>query len=137
MKEENSQNELLNSVEFLFAKPCFQGHYMYAMDDLDSMSVIDKDSLKNILVQLKCYDFVKTNYLLDRNLPLFFNAKEKKIEEFQDINELDEKTLKKMLHDELNLNSKLQEKSIYEKFFGKDSEFYKNKFEEMLNYERN
>jgi len=137
MKEENSQNELLNSVEFLFAKPCFQGHYMYAMDDLDSMSVIDKDSLKNLLVQLKCYDFVKTNYLLDRNLPLFFNAKEKKIEEFQDINELDEKTLKKMLHDELNLNSKLQEKSIYEKFFGKDSEFYKNKFEEMLNYERN
>lgn len=110
---------------------------MYAMDDLDSMSVIDKDSLKNLLVQLKCYDFVKTNYLLDRNLPLFFNAKEKKIEEFQDINELDEKTLKKMLHDELNLNSKLQEKSIYEKFFGKDSEFYKNKFEEMLNYERN
>ena len=82
MKEENSQNELLNSVEFLFAKPCFQGHYMYAMDDLDSMSVIDKDSLKNLLVQLKCYDFVKTNYLLDRNLPLFFNAKEKKIEEF-------------------------------------------------------
>ena len=137
MKEENSQNELLNSVEFLFAKPCFQGHYMYAMDDLDSMSVIDKDSLKNLLVQLKCYDFVKTNYLLDRNLPLFFNAKEKKIEEFQDINELDEKTLKKMLHDELNLNSKPQEKSIYEKFFGKDSEFYKNKFEEMLNYERN
>ena len=134
MKEENSQNELFNSVEFLFAKPCFQGHYMYAMDDLDSMSVIDKDSLKNLLVQLKCYDFIKTNYLLDRNLPLFFNAKEKRFEDFQDINELDEKTLKKMLHEELNSNSKPQERTVYERFFGKDSDFYKNNFEEMLNY---
>ena len=82
METEKQPNELFNSVEFLFAKPCYQGHYMYALDDLESMSIIDKDSLKQLLIQLKCYDFVRTNYLLDRNLPIFFNAKEKRIEEF-------------------------------------------------------
>ena len=77
METEKQPNELFNSVEFLFAKPYYQGYYMYSLDNLESMSVIDKDSLRQLLVQLKCYDFMRTNYLLDRNLPIFFNAKEK------------------------------------------------------------
>ena len=135
METEKQPNELFNSVEFLFAKPCYQGHYMYALDDLESMSIIDKDSLKQLLIQLKCYDFVRTNYLLDRNLPIFFNAKEKRIEEFEDINELDSATIKKMIHEELAVNAITQQKSNYERFFGKDSKLYKQNFnEEMLNY---
>ena len=139
METEKLQNEqLFNSVEFLFAKPCYQGHYMYALDNLDSMSVIDKDSLRHLLVQLKCYDFVKTNYLLDRNLPIFFNAKEKRIEEFEDIGELDSATIKKMIHEELMINAVPQEKSNYERFFGQNSKFYTQNFnEEMLNYGNN
>ena len=135
METEKQPNELFNSVEFLFAKPCYQGHYMYALDDLESMSIIDKDSLKQLLIQLKCYDFVRTNYLLDRNLPIFFNAKEKRIEEFEDINELDSATIKKMIHEELAVNAIPQQKSTDERFFGKDSKLYKQNFnEEMLNY---
>ena len=135
METEKQPNELFNSVEFLFAKPCYQGHYMYALDDLESMSIIDKDSLKQLLIQLKCYDFVRTNYLLNRNLPIFFNAKEKRIEEFEDINELDSATIKKMIHEELAVNAIPQQKSNYERFFGKDSKLYKQNFnEEMLNY---
>ena len=135
METEKQSNELFNSVEFLFAKPCYQGHYMYALDNLESMSVIDKDSLRQLLIQLKCYDFVRTNYLLDRNLPIFFNAKEKRIEEFEDINELDSATIKKMIHEELAVNAIPQQKSNYERFFGKDSKLYKQNFnEEMLNY---
>ena len=135
METEKQPNELFNSVEFLCAKPCYQGHYMYALDDLESMSIIDKDSLKQLLIQLKCYDFVRTNYLLDRNLPIFFNAKEKRIEEFEDINELDSATIKKMIHEELAVNAIPQQKSNYERFFGKDSKLYKQNFnEEMLNY---
>ena len=135
METEKQPNELFNSVEFLFAKPCYQGHYMYALDDLESMSIIDKDSLKQLLIQLKCYDFVRTNYLLDRNLPIFFNAKEKRIEEFEDINELNSATIKKMIHEELAVNAISQQKSNYERFFGKDSKLYKQNFnEEMLNY---
>ena len=138
METEKQPNELFNSVEFLFAKPCYQGHYMYALDDLESMSIIDKDSLKQLLIQLKCYDFVRTNYLLDRNLPIFFNAKEKRIEEFEDINELDSATIKKMIHEELAVNAIPQQKSNYERFFGKDSKLYKQNFnEEMLNYGNN
>ena len=111
---------------------------MYALDNLDSMSVIDKDSLRHLLVQLKCYDFVKTNYLLDRNLPIFFNAKEKRIEEFEDIGELDSATIKKMIHEELMINAVPQEKSNYERFFGQNSKFYTQNFnEEMLNYGNN
>ena len=116
METEKQPNELFNSVEFLFAKPCYQGHYMYALDNLESMSVIDKDSLRQLLIQLKCYDFVRTNYLLDRNLPIFFNAKEKRIEEFEDINELDSATIKKMIHEELAVNAIPQQKSNYERF---------------------
>ena len=139
METEKLQNEqLFNYVEFLFAKPCYQGHYMYALDNLDSMSVIDKDSLRHLLVQLKCYDFVKTNYLLDRNLPIFFNAKEKRIEEFEDIGELYSATIKKMIHEELMINAVPQEKSNYERFFGQNSKFYTQNFnEEMLNYGNN
>ena len=138
METEKQPNELFNSVEFLFAKPCYQGHYMYALDDLESMSVIDKDSLKQLLIQLKCYDFVRTNYLLNRNLPIFFNAKEKRIEEFEDINELNSATIKKMIHEELAVNAIPQQKSNYERFFGKDSKLYKQNFnEEMLNYDNN
>ena len=138
METEKQSNELFNSVEFLFAKPCYQGHYMYALDDLESMSVIDKDSLRQLLIQLKCYDFVRTNYLLDRNLPIFFNAKEKRIEEFEDINELDSATIKKMIHEELAINAIPQQKSNYERFFGKDSKLYQQNFnEEMLNYGNN
>ena len=111
---------------------------MYALDDLESMSVIDKDSLKQLLIQLKCYDFVRTNYLLNRNLPIFFNAKEKRIEEFEDINELDSATIKKMIHEELAINAIPQQKSNYERFFGKDSKLYQQNFnEEMLNYGNN
>ena len=135
METEKQSNELFNSVEFLFAKPCYQGYYMYALDNLESMSVIDKDSLRQLLIQLKCYDFVRTNYLLDRNLPIFFNAKEKRIEEFEDINELDSATIKKMIHEELAVNAIPQQKSNYERFFGKDSKLYQQNFnEEMLNY---
>ena len=135
METEKQPNELFNSVEFLFAKPCYQGHYMYALDNLESMSVIDKDSLRQLLIQLKCCDFVRTNYLLDRNLPIFFNGKEKRIEEFEDINELDSATIKKMIHEELAVNAIPQQKSNYERFFGKDSKLYQQNFnEEMLNY---
>lgn len=138
METEKQPNELFNSVEFLFAKPCYQGHYMYALDNLESMSVIDKDSLRQLLVQLKCCDFVRTNYLLDRNLPIFFNAKEKRIEEFEDINELDSATIKKMIHEELAVNAIPQQKSNYERFFGKDSKLYQQNFnEEMINYGNN
>ena len=138
METEKQSNELFNSVEFLFAKPCYQGHYMYALDNLESMSVIDKYSLRQLLIQLKCYDFVRTNYLLDRNLPIFFNAKEKRIEEFEDINELNSATIKKMIHEELAVNAIPQQKSNYERFFGKDSKLYKQNFnEEMLNYDNN
>ncbi len=138
METEKQPNELFNSVEFLFAKPYYQGHYMYALDNLESMSVIDKDSLRQLLVQLKCYDFIRTNYLLDRNLPIFFNAKEKRIEEFEDIGELDSATIKKMIHEELAINAIPQQKSNYERFFGKDSKLYQQNFnEEMLNYGNN
>lgn len=138
METKRQTNELFNSVEFLFAKPCYQGHYMCALDDLESMSIIDKDSLKQLLIQLKCYDFVRINYLLDRNLPIFFNAKEKRIEEFEDINELDSATIKKMIHEELAVNAIPQQKSNYERFFGKDSKLYQQNFnEEMLNYGNN
>ena len=139
MEQEKQQNEqLFNSVEFLFAKPYYQGHYMYALDNLESMSVIDKDSLRHLLVQLKCYDFMRTNYLLDRNLPIFFNAKEKKIEEFEDIGELTKEDIRKMICNELVINAVPQQKSNYERFFGKDSKLYQQNFnEEMLNYGNN
>ena len=139
METEKQQNEqLFNSVEFLFAKPCYQGHYMYALDNLESMSVIDKDSLRQLLIQLKCYNFVKINYILDRNLPIFFNAKEKRIEDFEEVGELDAETLRKMLHEELKINAISQQKTNYERFFGEDSQFYKQNFnEEILNYGNN
>lgn len=139
MEQEKQQNEqLFNSVEFLFAKPYYQGHYMYALDNLESMSVIDKDSLRHLLVQLKCYDFMRTNYLLDRNLPIFFNAKEKRLEEFEDIGELTKEDIRKMICDELVINAVPQQKTNYERFFGQDSKLYQQNFsEEMLNYGNN
>lgn len=129
----DSQNELFNSVNFLFAKPQFQGHYIYALDDLETMSLISKDDLKSLLCKLRCGDFNKINYLLDRNLPIFFDVKEKKIKEFEINDTLTKDDINKFIKEELNENLKPKEISNYEIYFGKNSNFYKNNFIERLN----
>ena len=63
MEQENLNIDGFNSVNFLFAKPAYQGHYYFALDDINSMQIIDKDSLRKLLVKLRCGDFIKTNYL--------------------------------------------------------------------------
>ena len=48
---------------------------------------------------------------------------------------MDSATIKKMIHEELAVNAIPQQKSNYERFFGKDSKLYQQNFnEEMLNY---
>ena len=122
----------LNSVKFLFAKPYSEGHYLYSLDDLESLSIIDKDSLRELLIKLECRDFIKMNELLDRNFPLFFDAKQKKLMEFQSSNPITKKDISDNLMSQMkeNYNSKTQSK--YEMFFGKDSDFYKQNFNEDL-----
>lgn len=127
-------NEMINSVKFLFAKPYYQGIYLYSMDDLDNMIPIDKNELKELLIKLKCLDFIKINYLLERNFPLFFDIKNKKIREFKKINDINESDIRNSLIEQMKETTVLNEESNYEKFFGTDSEFYKFNFsEEMFN----
>ena len=53
-------------------------------------------------------------------------------------NEYQSATIKKMIHEELTINAIPQQKSNYERFFGKDSKLYQQNFnEEMLNYGNN
>lgn len=133
MEQENVNT--FNSVNFLFAKPAYQGHYYYSLDDINSMQIIDKDSLKKLLVKLQCGDFIKTNYLLDRNFPFFYDVKKKELLEFQETNsDITREDLTNYIHEELSMNSNIEnQKSPYEKFFGKDSDFYKKNFYEMEN----
>lgn len=128
---ENTSSEILNSVKFLFAKPYSEGFYEYAVDNLNDLMIIDKDSLKQTLLKLKCMNFTKVNYLMDRNFPFLYDIKNKKIMEFE-ANELNENEVHKMILDEISLNSKPKEISTFEKFFGEDSNFYKQNFEEIL-----
>lgn len=133
MEKENVNT--FNSVNFLFAKPAYQGHYYYSLDDINSMQIIDKDSLRKLLVKLQCGDFIKTNYLLDRNFPFFYDVKKKELLEFQETNsDITREDLTNYIHEELSMNSNIEnQKSPYEKFFGKDSDFYKKNFYEMEN----
>lgn len=133
MEQENVNT--FNSVNFLFAKPAYQGHYYYSLDDINSMQIIDKDSLRKLLVKLQCGDFIKTNYLLDRNFPFFYDVKKKELLEFQETNsDITREDLTNYIHEELSINSNIEnQKSPYEKFFGKDSDFYKKNFYEMEN----
>lgn len=119
-----------NSVNFLFAKPAYEGHYYYALDDIHNMQIIDKTSLRQLLVKLQCGDFLKTNYLLDRNFPLFYDVKKKQLLEFQETNSnITREDLTNYIHEELSIKSNIEnQKSQYERFFGKDSDFYKNNF---------
>lgn len=123
-----------NSVNFLFAKPYYEGHYYYAIDDINNMSVIDKDSLKKLVLKLGCGNFLKLNYITDRNFPFFYDAKKKEIIEFQETNsEITRKDLENYIHEELKINTK-KETSLYERFFGENSNFYKQNFDkETLN----
>ena len=109
-------NEMINSVKFLFAKPYYQGIYLYSMDDLDNMIPIDKNELKELLIKLKCLDFIKINYLLDRNFPLFFDIKNKKIREFKKINDINESDIRNSLIEQMKETTVLNEESNYEKF---------------------
>ena len=133
MEKENVNT--FNSINFLFAKPAYQGHYYYSLDDINSMQIIDKDSLRKLLVKLQCGDFIKTNYLLDRNFPFFYDVKKKELLEFQETNsDITREDLTNYIHEELSMNSNIEDKkSPYEKFFGKDSDFYKKNFYEMEN----
>lgn len=118
-----NNTDIFNSAEFLFAKPYSQNCYAYTIDNLDELSLIDKNSLRHLLIKLKCYDFIKTNYLLDRNFPLFFDIKNKKLLEFQ-ITSLEKQDVVDILKNELSVKQE-NEKSIYEIIFGKNSTFYK------------
>lgn len=124
------ENEIFNSVKFLFARPCYQGHYEYALDDIESLSIIDKESLKKLLIRLKCMDFIKINYLMDRNFPLFFDVHNKKLMEFELNSELSKEDINKIITNELMEQQKPKETSQYDKFFGKESNFYKQNFDE-------
>lgn len=130
--ENKKENNMLSSVKFLFGKPSHQGYYFYCLDDLDSMQIIDKESLKNLLLKLGCMDFIKTNYYLDRNMIIFYDCKEKKYKEFKE-SDLNKDELSKMIYDELKENTIQTNKSVYESLFGKDSTFYQTNFAERLN----
>lgn len=139
MEQENLNVDSFNSVNFLFARPAYQGHYYFALDDINSMQIIDKDSLRGLLVKLRCGDFIKTNYLLDRNFPFFYDVKKKELLEFQETNiDITKEELTKYIHDELNSNlNQENNKTPYEKFFGNDSDFYKQNFYDIMNKENN
>lgn len=128
------ETNAFNSVNFLFAKPVYEGHYCYAIDDVNDMQIIDKDSLKNLLIKLGCGDFIKINFLFSRNFPFFFDVKKKKLLEFQETNsDITKKDLNDFFIKELNANSfKKNDKSSYEIFFGKDSNFYKQNFYKIM-----
>ena len=124
---ETSNIETFNSVNFIFAKPAYEGHYYYALDDIKQTQIIDKDSLRELLVKLKCYDFIKTNYLLEHNFPLFYDVKNKQWLEFEETNgNISTKDIKEYLYEELKLNNTQKQQTPYEYFFGKNSNFYKN-----------
>ena len=127
MNEENLNIEIFNSVNYLFAKPYYQGHYYYALDNLETMSVIDKDSLKELLLKLGCGNFIKLIHLMDRNLPFFYDVKKKELLEFQETNsDITREDLKNFIVEELKESiNENNNKSPYETFFGKDSDFYK------------
>lgn len=130
MENEKLNCDVFNSVKFLFAKPSHQGHYVYAIDDVKNLQIIDKDSLRNLLIKLKCGDFIKINYLLDRNFPFFYYTKTKELLEFQETNsEITKKDLTNFIHEELKINMNQQtNQTNYEIFFGENSNFYKNNF---------
>lgn len=125
-------NDIINSVKFLFAKPYSEGYYVYSIDDLDSLILIEKSELKEILYKLNCRDFQKINYIMDRNFPLFFDAEKKKIVEFEKFNDSVNETVKNEILE--NLKIKPKNTSVYENFFGKNSNVYKLNFYEVMNY---
>lgn len=125
-------NDIINSVKFLFAKPYSEGYYVYSIDDLDSLILIEKSELKEILYKLNCRDFQKINYIMDRNFPLFFDAEKKKIVEFEKFNDSVNETVRNEILE--NLKIKPKNTSVYENFFGENSNAYKLNFYEVMNY---
>lgn len=131
---ENMDNiDTFNSVNYLFGKPAYIGHYYFALDDISNLSIIDKDSLRGLLLKLGCKDFMRINYLLDRNLPLFFDVKKNKLKEFEETSEISKEEVDAIIRQDLTENLIKQNNiSAYEKFFGKDSDFYKQTFTKDL-----
>jgi hypothetical protein len=123
---------LFNSVNYLFATPAYEGYYQYALDDLNSMSLIDKDSLKQLLLKLGCYNFIKVNDLLNCNFPIFYDVKKKELKEFEMNSYLTKDDLRNYILDELKDGLKQETKSSYEYYFGNDSNFYKNNFYNIM-----
>ena len=131
------EDTTFNSVKFLFTKPAYEGYYYYALDNLESMQIMDKESLRRLLIRLGCGDFMKISYLMDRNFPFFFDVKKKELLEFKETNsDITKEDLRNFIKEELKAVVP-EKKSQYEIFFGKESNFWKNSFTEEIIYGNN
>lgn len=137
METNDIKIDAFNSVNYLFARPAYQGHYYYAIDDINTNQIIDKDSLRQLLVRLQCRNFIRLNYLMDRNFPFFYDVKNKELQEFEETNsDITREDLRNYIHEELNVNMNQQNnQSNYERFFGNNSDFYKNNIYDFINKE--
>lgn len=71
-----------------------------------------------MIIDMKCKNYEKLEFLLSRNFPFLYNNFEKQIYEFETIeDDLTKEDLHKMMIDEMR-ESKFEEKSIYDNTFG-------------------
>ena len=117
-----NNKDIFKSIRFLFATPLYEGYYNYCLDDFDTMNLIDKTGLKELLVKIGCRDFIQTNYYIDRNYPIYFDVKTKKYRKFETPT-VTKEDVEKLIKEEL-ITENRKEKSPYEIFFGKDSRFF-------------
>lgn len=121
-----------SSITFIFAKPYMQGFYMYGINSLDSLTLIKKEELIELVEdKLQCKNYDDLYYVMSRNLPFLYDNSEKILKKFiitnptptkDDINEIITKDFK-----EKSTPPKVNGvQSIYNNLFGSNSTFFRS-----------
>ena len=72
-----------SSIQYIFAKPYIEGYYLYGVNSIEELNAVQKDKLRDIVINLQCSDIIKLNYLLDRAFPFLYDNTKRELKQFQ------------------------------------------------------
>ncbi len=83
MIEKNEINDLdVSSIKFIFAKPYSIGYWLYSINSVDSLAIVPKDSLIEIIERKLNFRSEDLEYVLSRSLPFIFDNDNRIIKRF-------------------------------------------------------
>ena len=127
MIEKNDINELdISSIKFIFAKPYSIGYWLYSINNIESLVIIPKENLIEIIEKKLKFRSEDLEYVFTRSLPFIYDNENRVVKRFSITNNAPTKkelasNLKKEMTESATLfyknNNNYSNNSRYNSFF--------------------